>query len=292
MNFKEDIKNFRENHKANDREIGNAVFRYWLSGDGEHTYVLLPGGMGSGEFFYNQILALEKYGKVLTLDYPIQLKDNNSMADGIVALVDSLGLERAIYIGQSYGGMIAQVIAKRHPEKIFGLVLSNTGTASDKVIPSDEGLQKMILGQKKGLEVLKTAPYDQVEQHMLKKMRHYLDPLEEKYKKYINDIFEAMVKALPRERNLLMTGLLFDFHQNQRFTQKDFKKLQGRVMLVFSPDDKTFSEAVRSELISLMPNPIVNSSLTGGHLAITVMIDDFINSILNFQKSIDETIKF
>ena len=101
-----------------------------------------------------------------------------------------------------------------------------------------------------------------------------------------------MVKALPRERNLLMTGLLFDFHQNQRFTQKDFKKLQGRVMLVFSPDDKTFSEAVRSELISLMPNPIVNSSLTGGHLAITVMIDDFINSILNFQKSIDETIKF
>lgn len=286
MNLKENMEKFQESHKECSKEVGGAVFRYWLSGTGEETYVVLPGGMGSGAFFYNHMLKLEKQSKVLTLDYPIELKDNNSLADGIVALVDSLELKNVIYVGQSYGGMIAQVIAKRHPEKVFGLVLSNTGTATNNIIPSDERLRKMMEGHKMGVEVLKTAPYDQVKQHMLQKMEGYLDTVQETYKGYLRDVFKAMVEALPRERNLLMSGLLYDFHQNQRFTKEDFKELDGRVLLVLSPDDQTFSEAVRSELISIMPNPIVNGSLGGGHLALVVKIDAFIDALLDFGKTL------
>jgi pimeloyl-ACP methyl ester carboxylesterase len=51
------------------------------------------------------------------------------MADDGVGLLDCLGIERAHVVGASMGGMIAQTIAFRHPERVLSLVsiMSNTG---------------------------------------------------------------------------------------------------------------------------------------------------------------------
>ena len=44
-------------------------------------------------------------------------------------LLDPLGLERAHVVGASMGGMIAQLVAARHPERVLSLasIMSNTG---------------------------------------------------------------------------------------------------------------------------------------------------------------------
>jgi pimeloyl-ACP methyl ester carboxylesterase len=51
------------------------------------------------------------------------------MADDGVGLLDVLGIARAHVVGASMGGMIAQTIAFRHPERVLSLVsiMSNTG---------------------------------------------------------------------------------------------------------------------------------------------------------------------
>jgi pimeloyl-ACP methyl ester carboxylesterase len=48
------------------------------------------------------------------------------MAEDAVALMDHLGIQRAHVIGKSMGGMIAQWIAVRYPEKVRSLVLAST----------------------------------------------------------------------------------------------------------------------------------------------------------------------
>jgi pimeloyl-ACP methyl ester carboxylesterase len=52
------------------------------------------------------------------------------LANDGVALLDHLGIERAHLVGASMGGMIAQTIAARRPERVLSLVsiMSNTGS--------------------------------------------------------------------------------------------------------------------------------------------------------------------
>lgn len=50
-----------------------------------------------------------------------------SFVDDLVAVLDHLGIERAVLVGQSLGGMVAVDAALAHPERVGGLVLVGAG---------------------------------------------------------------------------------------------------------------------------------------------------------------------
>jgi len=54
----------------------------------------------------------------------------NDMADDAVGLLDALNIEKAHICGASMGGMIAQAVAYRHPDRVLSLtsIMSNTGS--------------------------------------------------------------------------------------------------------------------------------------------------------------------
>ena len=60
------------------------------------------------------------------------------MADDAVAVLDAAAANRAHVYGISLGGMIAQEVALRYPDRIARLVLGATTPGGDRAIPADE----------------------------------------------------------------------------------------------------------------------------------------------------------
>ena len=83
--------------------------------------------------WFPSILVLAQDYRVVVLDQrwhgrgirsaKFRLKD---CADDVACLADVLGIEKFIPIGYSMGGLVAQLVAKRHPHRIEGLVLAAT----------------------------------------------------------------------------------------------------------------------------------------------------------------------
>ncbi|WP_238655003.1 alpha/beta fold hydrolase [Paenibacillus piscarius] len=62
-------------------------------------------------------------------DMPYTLDD---MASDVIGLLDALGIDRAHVVGRSMGGMIAQLVASKYPERVLSLtsIMSTSGNPS------------------------------------------------------------------------------------------------------------------------------------------------------------------
>jgi len=98
--------------------------------------VLLIQGLGvDGRGWLPQRLALWSRYRVITIDNrgtgrsdkPVGPYDLEQLARDAIAVLDAEDIDRAHIVGASMGGIIAQIIAVRHPERVRSLVLSCTG---------------------------------------------------------------------------------------------------------------------------------------------------------------------
>ncbi|MEQ8840769.1 MAG: alpha/beta hydrolase [Acidimicrobiales bacterium] len=104
-------------------------------GDGP-SVLLVHGWVASGGL--NWLTAFEPLGR----DFHVLAADNRGhgrgiqsrrrftiadAADDLAALLDVLGIENVVVVGYSLGGPIAQMLWRRHPERVAGLVFCATG---------------------------------------------------------------------------------------------------------------------------------------------------------------------
>lgn len=89
-----------------------------------------------------QVRALGTIGQAIAVDLPGHGKSDlpgcttiDAYRDVVVGLLDALELERAVIVGHSMGGAIAQTLALSHPHRVAGLALIGTG-ARLRVLPS------------------------------------------------------------------------------------------------------------------------------------------------------------
>ena len=121
-----------------DPERLTAAGTGFLAGGSEHAsappLVCLHGIGGDATSFRAQIAGLAGPDqRVLSWDMPgyggsapLAAMDFAALCERLCAALDELGLGRVIIAGQSIGGMIAQEMAIRHPDRVTGLVLIAT----------------------------------------------------------------------------------------------------------------------------------------------------------------------
>jgi pimeloyl-ACP methyl ester carboxylesterase len=122
-------------------------FRMYYETHGTGFPLLLINGLGSDhlEWLY-QVPAFAPHFTVVVFDnrgtgksdVPPGPYTTSQMADDAAVLMNTLGIARAHVLGVSLGGMIAQEVALRHPDRVEGLVLGCTspgGTLSVRPTP-------------------------------------------------------------------------------------------------------------------------------------------------------------
>jgi proline iminopeptidase len=88
----------------------HTYFRPWLHPLAEHVQLVFVDHRGNG-----------RSSRTDETTYTIE-----QMADDVEALRHHLGLGQVLVLGQSFGGMVAQVYATRYPESVSKLVLADT----------------------------------------------------------------------------------------------------------------------------------------------------------------------
>lgn len=119
-------------------EVDGVKLHYKVMGSGEPVMVLLH-GFAASIYSWREVMApLAKLGTVIALDRPSSGLTERPMpgewtgrspysaeaqADQVTGLLSTLGVEKAVLIGNSAGGTIAVLTALRHPERVRALVL-------------------------------------------------------------------------------------------------------------------------------------------------------------------------
>jgi len=109
---------------------------YAAAGSGPQTLLFLHGIGGNRDSFADQLPRLAKSWRVLAWDMPgygaspaIEPLSFEVLAEAVTAVLDAEKAEKAVIVGHSLGGMIAQEIAARFPARVAGLVLFATTAA-------------------------------------------------------------------------------------------------------------------------------------------------------------------
>lgn len=117
-------------------ELEGLEVHYLEAGSGEPTFLLLH-GFGASTYTWREVLdPLGEIGRVIAYDRPaFGLTERpldwvgqnpyspSAQVDLVLDMIETLGLERVLLVGNSAGGTIALEVGLSHPDKIAGLIL-------------------------------------------------------------------------------------------------------------------------------------------------------------------------
>lgn len=119
-------------HHLTEFVLPPAGVHYWVGGQTDKpTVLLLHGATMNHHMFDAQIEVLVDDYHVVTCDFrghgasqpltqPFTLAD---CADDVIAILDQLGVNQAVLVGQSMGGYIAQDVYRRYPQRVSAMVM-------------------------------------------------------------------------------------------------------------------------------------------------------------------------
>lgn len=281
LNFEE----FQEKYPLKKEIIDGKPFyyRHLQHETSKETLVLLVGGLGISDLGFTQMQGLFKEFSVITFDYHKNYPTLEELLAAIHGLLNKLDL-KVWFVGQSLGGIFAQLLATKYPDICKGLVLSNTGCLSETMSETAlEATMTTIENSKKSKKVVNLIPFNLFKKLISKKvMKKYGADFNTEEKEILLNFCSIMERTLEKSYEIHMIDLLLQLEDYLHSRAEDFAFLEGKVLLILSEDDHTFHTEVKEALIDLMPKPKVITDLTGGHLALLVRSEEYVNLISSF----------
>lgn len=236
---------FRATHPYKELGVAGAQWRYIACGQGDLTVLLLPGGSRLAEGAFVLITLLEADYRIIAPCYP-PVRTMGELSDGLAAILEAEGVRQADVYGASFGGMVAQCLVRRHPERVRRLVLANTG------IPRLAAPLQALLGS---VRYLPTPAVLAMFRQSLSGALAADDPEAAFWRAHLQERFACCVTRADAVA-CFENGL--DFMRNWRLSPSDLAGWPGQVLVLESDRDQTFKPAERQAVRDLYPQAQVH----------------------------------
>ena len=116
---------FREANPTKYVYVDGIEWDYIVVGSGRETILFLHGMTGSYDIWWQQIDALKKDYRIISVTYPA-VNSLEEMDKGISTIIDHEKVDKVNLVGTSLGGYFAQYLVARHSDHILRAVFANT----------------------------------------------------------------------------------------------------------------------------------------------------------------------
>jgi pimeloyl-ACP methyl ester carboxylesterase len=269
----DELVRFRGAHPLKRVGRQGVEWEYIISGRGSEALLILPGLLGFGEMSFQHIQAFENDYRVIAPSYPFALTTVKQLVDGIAALLDVEGIQRAYVLGGSYGGIVAQCLVRRYPQRVMSLVLSHTGGPNpDRAVTN-----------RRFITLLRWLPMSLLCVMLRGATRKSLQAAPEQipfWEAYSNEMIVRLSKA-----DLLgRYQVAIDFDASSAFTPNDLKDWPGRILILEGDNDPIAETPAREALRVLHPQARLYTFHGSGHVASIAQLPEYVAVIKNFLK--------
>jgi maspardin len=242
------LKTFRAEHPAKSLKVNGVAWEYVAFGKGQETIVFLHGMTGSYDIWWQQMEDLQDRYRVMSVTYPA-VDSLEKLSEGVLAIMDAEGAERAHIVGTSLGGYLAQYLVANHPDRILRAVFSNTFPPNDIIAEKNKTIGAILpfLPEWLVMSVLRDS---------FVKSIYPASGNNELTLAFLTEIGSGrMSKAQVVGRYRCVV---------QPFTAPDLNKLKIPVLIIEADNDPLVEKALREQLKSTYPSAQVRT-LSSGH---------------------------
>lgn len=202
---------------------------------------------------------------------PYSLDD---MADDVIKLIDTLQIKTAYIAGISMGGMIAQVLAIKYPERLQGLILMAT-TSSDPHLPpaEPEVIQFFSTSDKRVKEDIDTYVENRTKLYRVYTANYFNEP---EIRKIHRMAYERAYYPEGFVRQLM--AILFSEPRGEQL-----KKIETKSLVLHGSDDPAFPLEHGKHLAACLPNNRFEVIDKMGHVLPSVLSEKIATLISDFR---------
>lgn len=266
----ESMRRFRALHPCRAFSDGRFFWPFVAGGESSsgEAVLLLPGALGRGETSFQYIMALESRCRVIAPDYPRGADTIAALADGATALLGSQGINRAHIVGGSFGGLVAQGLLQRYPERVAGLILSDT-------LPP---LPKRAARLRFSASLLSRLSDGAVRAGLSAGIRHYLHALPPDQKRFWHAHFGEHIARLTRADVLDRARAWIDFDEHYAVPANP----RRNTLIVQAAADRLVRPTEHAALCALYPCAARKTIYGGGHAASLLRAEEYIGTVCTF----------
>lgn len=190
------------------------------------TILLIPGLLGDASSLWQQAEDLGRDHDAVAVDY-LDTPGIRPQLDALLRILDRRGARRAVLVGQTLGGYLAQAFAQAHPDRVEALVLVHAG------LP-DPALGKRI---RRDLVLPRFLPWPALRWYLHRALRTMIAGLQAsgdvdaEQARIVSDHFRRrFAELLDKPRVLARYGLMANLHEAGLVP----RGLEGRVLILHS----------------------------------------------------------